>query len=291
MLGIGCCAVDELLYVESYPPADSKTRVLRSERRVGGLAGTALIAAARLGAKCAFGGRLGVDADSRYVEEKLSAEGIDTSTAPRSMDHAVGHSTIIVAPGSRNVFSEIRGAMGAHDGLPAREVIESSRVLLIDHHGVPGALRAARIARQNGTAVVADFERADHPDFGALLDSVDHLILSESFALRLTGQPGAMEAVGKLAASRTVVVTCGPRGGWAAGPAEEPWFFPAFEVETVDTTGCGDVFHGAYAAALAAGFELRERLRRAAAAAAIHAAQSAEGERPPTKETLERFLS
>ena len=58
VLGIGVTAVDDLLYVDRYPPPDAKITVLRSERQCGGLAATALVAASRLGAKCAYAGVL-----------------------------------------------------------------------------------------------------------------------------------------------------------------------------------------------------------------------------------------
>jgi sulfofructose kinase len=73
-----------------------------------------------------------------------------------------------------------------------------------------------------------------------------------------------------------VVVTCGAEGCWAAeGP--HPGSLrrcPAFAVAAVDTTGCGDFFHGAYAAALSWGVGLDERLRLASAAAALKAART-----------------
>ena len=47
VLGIGCVAVDDLFYVDNYPPADSKIKARRSERKCGGLTGTALVAAAQ----------------------------------------------------------------------------------------------------------------------------------------------------------------------------------------------------------------------------------------------------
>ena len=64
ILGFGSVAVDELLYVDAFPPADGKVRVSGRERRCGGLAGVALLAAARLGARCAYAGRLGTDTAS-----------------------------------------------------------------------------------------------------------------------------------------------------------------------------------------------------------------------------------
>ena len=58
ILGLGVLAVDDLLYAREYPPADVKTRLSHRERQCGGLTGAALIAAARLGATCAYAGML-----------------------------------------------------------------------------------------------------------------------------------------------------------------------------------------------------------------------------------------
>jgi sulfofructose kinase len=66
---------------------------------------------------------------------------------------------------------------------------------------------------------------------------------------------------------------------------------PAFRVETVDTTGCGDVFHGAYAAALCEGRGLEERLRFAAAVAALKATREGGQKGIPSREEAERFLA
>src|SRR5436190_23723632 len=79
VLGLGCVAVDDLLYVSAYPPADAKVQVRRRERQCGGLTGTALVAAARLGSRCAYAGILGDDDDSRFVKDTFRREGIDLS--------------------------------------------------------------------------------------------------------------------------------------------------------------------------------------------------------------------
>src|SRR5436309_4528292 len=96
ILGLGCVAIDELLYVPEYPLADSKVRVRRRERQCGGLTGTALVAAARLGARCAFGGVLGDDEDSRFVVDCFGREGIDTAPLVRRPGARPIRSTIVV---------------------------------------------------------------------------------------------------------------------------------------------------------------------------------------------------
>jgi sugar/nucleoside kinase (ribokinase family) len=204
----------------------------------------------------------------------------------------VVRSVIVVGrdTGSRNIFYQIEGLLGAHDSLPPEEVIRSARVLFIDHYGMAGNLRAARLARAHGVAVVADFEGASDPMFQEVLGLVDHLVLSKAFALSLTGQADAPRAA--LALWRpdraAVIVTCGAEGCWSvsAGAALAARHHRAFSIKAADTTGCGDVFHGAYAARLARGQTLDERIRFAAAAAALKAM----GEEIPRLPEVEAFL-
>lgn len=277
VLGLGCAAVDDLLYVASFPAADQKVRVERSLRRCGGLTGAALVTAARLGARCAYAGCLGTDEHSEHVARNFLREGVDVTHAPRLPEARVVHSTIVVGSdsGSRNIFFQDAGRIGAHDSLPAEDVIRSARVLFIDHLGMPGNLRAARMARASGVAVVADLEDETVPLFPEVLALVDHLILSEAFARRITGEAGAAGAARSLwqAQRAAVVVTCGADGCWSVAAEDGPQarHHPAFAVTAADTTGCGDVFHGAYAASLARGEPLDARVRCAAAAAALKA--------------------
>ena len=293
VLGIGCAAVDDLLYVPSYPPADGKVSVTQHERACGGLTGAALVAAARLGARCAYAGCLGKDEASLLIAQNFAQEDVDVSHAPHPNGAAVIRSTIIVGQdtGSRTIFYEAEGIIGAHPALPAEDVIRTSRVLLIDHYGMQGNLRAARIARAAGVAVVADFESEAVPLFDEVLALVDHLILSEEFARRITRQPNAAEAARALWNPRRAMVgvTCGAKGCWSVSESSgsEPHHHPAFAVTAANTTGCGDVFHGAYAAALARGDSLENRLTFASAAAALKAS------RPdiPNLRTVQDFLA
>lgn len=292
VLGLGCAAVDDLLYVPSFPAADKKVRVERSVRRCGGLTGAALVTAARLGARCAYAGCLGTDEHSQHVARNFSDEGVDISFAPRLPEARVVHSTIVVGQdsGSRNIFYEDDGMIGAHPTLPAENVIRDCHVLFLDHLGMAGNLRAARTARSAGVAVVADFEDEAGPLFQEVLALVDHLILSEEFAWRITGQPDAAQAARSLwqPTRAAVVVTCGAGGCWSVSAPDSgaARHHAAFPVPAEDTTGCGDVFHGAYAASLARGDPLEERIRLAAAAAAIKAMH---GE-IPRRSVVEAFL-
>jgi sugar/nucleoside kinase (ribokinase family) len=296
VLGLGCVAVDDLLYVAEYPPAEAKVRVRRRERQCGGLTGTALVAAARLGARCAFGGVLGDDEDSRFVEDAFRRAGVDTAPLVRRPGARPIRSTIIVDEGrhTRTVFFDLAGSAGADPDLPPEEVVRAARVLFVDHYGVEGMTRAAHVARAAGRAVVADLERDEQPGFDGLLALVDHLIVSRDFAARRTGEGDPAAAARALWADGrdTVIVTCGAEGCWSVGAdaPNGPRHQPAFAVRVVDTTGCGDVFHGAYAAALACGLGLAERVRFAAAAAALKATHFGAQAGIPDWPTVDAFL-
>ena len=295
VLGIGVVSIDDLLYVSKFPSPDEKVPVRRSERQCGGLTGTALVAAAKLGARCGFGGLLGHDELSATVEAAFICHGVDVSPAVRREDARPVHAVIVVAETghTRNIFFDLTAAIGADVAGPSEDVIRDSRVLFIDSVGVEGGLRAVAIARSAQRPVVADFEHDDHPQFASLMDQVDHLVLSEGFAKRITGAVSGLIATRELwnANRKVVVVTCGPAGVWYTGDGRDIEAQAAFRVDVVDTTGCGDVFHGAYAAALARGDGLEARVRFAAAAAALKATKAGGQAGAPTREQVERFLA
>jgi sulfofructose kinase len=294
VLGLGCVAVDDLLYVPSFPAVNTKVRVLSWERQCGGLTGAALVTAARFGARCAFGGLLGRDELSQVIEENFLKEGVEVKFAPRAMDASVVHATIIVAAetGTRNIFYRINGRLGADDLLPTESVIRSARVLFLDHYGMVGNLRAALIARAAGIPIVADFERDDDPRLQELLRLVDHIVLPEDMAAKVTGKRSPQSAAEALwhKECHAVVITCGVAGSWFAGKDQMVMHQPAFKVRAIDTTGCGDVFHGAYAAALAQGATLSECVRLASAAAALKATRPGGQRGIPTRNQVDEFL-
>ena len=295
VLGLGCVAVDDLLLAPEYPAPDSKVRLLARRRSCGGLTATALIAAARLGARAAFAGILGDDEDSRFVRDSFQRDGVDVSCVVRRADARPIHSTIIVdqTQHTRTILYDLAGSTGAAADAPSEEVIRAARVLFVDHYGIEGMTRAARIARQSGIAVVADFERHEWPGFHDLLALVDHLVLSESFAHRLTGAASATEAIDRLWSDQrqVVAVTCGENGCWyRSREADAVRQQAAFAVPVVDTTGCGDVFHGAYALGLAEAMSPLVAARFASAAAAAKAERGMGWDGMPDRALVERML-
>jgi len=296
ILGFGCVAVDDLCYVESYPGVDSKAAVLGSERRFGGLVGTALVAASRLGAKCAYEGALGDDELSVFAANEMRKEGIDLSRVENNPKAGPIHSYIIVGKdhGTRNIFFDYGRMVAPNHPAMFMETVRSARVLLIDHYDIARKIVAVRFAQEFGIPVVADFEGGGEEGFPELLERVDHLILSVDFARKLCGveSPAAIAVALWHDQRKAVVITCGSEGCWfvTGSNPTTPQHFPAFVVRPVGTTGCGDVFHGAYAAALARQLPFEECLRIASAAAALKAASPAGPDAIPCLKKVEHFL-
>ncbi|MEK0448391.1 MAG: hypothetical protein RL088_659 [Verrucomicrobiota bacterium] len=285
ILGLGNIALDDVIHVDRYPKPDTKTRIIRRERRFGGLTGTALATAARLGAKCAYAGRLGTDPSSQAVMQALASVGVETTYAIVSERFAVTESTIILSPTTRNVFSSADGPTGADDHWPNPTLIRQSKVLLVDHHGLPGGIRAASIARAADVHVVGDFERQDSLLLFSLIPLVNHLILSESFALAITGASTILQSIERLSEDccGNIVITSGSSGCWFSGfNQSSPRFFPAVRVSASDTLGCGDVFHGAYAFGLCQGKTPIECVQFANEVAAVRARRGGNWNALPT---------
>jgi sugar/nucleoside kinase (ribokinase family) len=295
ILGLGAVAVDDLVYVPSYPPADAKMRITATDRQCGGLTATALVAAARLGCRCSYAGVVGPDENSEFALKAMAAEGIRTDLSRRRPEARVFHSIIIVDDsGARTLFCDARDVLGAAPDWPGEDAIASAKVLFVDHIGMAGMVRAARIARAAGVPVVADIERSEHEHFEELMLLVDHLVVPLEFAVARTGCGEAGPAAEALLqpGRRAVVVTCGAEGSWYVGEgAPHAKYQPAFPVQVVDTTGCGDVFHGAYAAALVKQMDLASRVRFASAVAAIKATRRGGQAGCPKLAEVEAFLA
>jgi sulfofructose kinase len=297
ILGLGAVAVDDLLYLQEFPRPDSKWAILRRERHAGGLAGTALVAARRMGCACAYAGTLGDDELSRFSLDRFRSEGVAVDDLVRRKGTRPFHSTILVdtSTNTRTILFDQDGVVGADPAGPSERVIRKARVLLVDHVGLEGMVRAARIARSAGIPVVADLEREPGPLFADLLALADHLILPFEFARRISGaEDGPSIARALWRADRAaVVITKSEQGSWYLG-AEEPgqvFHQPAFRVQEVDTNGCGDVFHGVYAAALSEGKPLADRIRFAALVAAQKATRPGGQAGIPARAEAERFLA
>ena len=294
ILGLGAVTVDFMGTVKSWPGKGVKTMLDSLAICDGGLVGTALVASARLGGRVAFAGKLGRSEMAMRALEALRRESIDTSfvVEARDAEPIVAFVLIDGTDGQRNIFWTRRNVQYPMPWeFPDKNWLTRTRVLLIDFESGYAGIEAARMARQQGIPVVIDVER-DEPHVAEAMSVSSHIIVSEEFA---GGYTGSRNVAGMLTALRSspeqvVIVTRGEKG-CAGSCNEEDFELPAFAVDVVDTTGCGDTFHGAFALALARGQPVVSAARFASGAAALCATQLGGRAGIPTAEQLGQFFS
>ncbi|MBN1342012.1 MAG: permease [Phycisphaerae bacterium] len=298
ILGIGTVAVDDLLHVDKYPPPDEKAPVRGRSRGLGGQTATALAAAARLGARCVYAGVLGVDDLSSAARRGLEAAGVDCTHVLRCDDARPIHSVIVVARQgrTRNIFYDLGGTRPLPHEAIGQSLVTGAKVLLIDQLGSDGMILAANLARARGIPVVADMEWPDEPCADELMSLVDHLIVPHRFAEAITGLTDPARAAWQLHVRHPrecTVVTCGRAGcHYLAGPnPSSVRHQPAIDLNCVETTGCGDIFHGTYAAALVWGRDGRDRIAFATAAAALYASRPNGWDHLPTRREVDAMVA
>lgn len=282
VVGTGIATVDELLYVDAFPKPDGKMAARAWMRSIGGLSAIAVATAARLGGTAAFLGAVGADDDlSRYVLDALAREGVDTTFTARVPGYTPIHAMIVVGidPPTRNIFG-FRPLDSSPPGLPPipDEGIAAGQVLFVDSAHGPRTIAAMRTASARGIPVVADIETNTSPHFPELFALADHLIVPVALGRTLAGpeaDPPAMLRALWSDRRRLAAITDGEAGCWfrVAGDSAV-WHQPAFPVVAQDTTGCGDVFHGAYALAIARGESVAAAIRFASAAGAVKASRA-----------------
>lgn len=291
--GFGAVAVDQLVYVDQ-PYAAGKGRIIGRHTSYGGNAGTALAVAAALGGQARFIGYLPDKAMWPEVYADLAGYNIDVSSATAPPGTPPIRATILITPDDeRFVAFDDDTLVGAPLDLDL-ELVTSAGVLLLDGYNPISGLRAVRAARAAGVPVVGDLERIDAEGLDELQREIDHLVVPLAFAAAYTGTDSPDAAIRWLwnGHRSAVVVTDGRHGSWYKdGNAAAVKHIPAFPVEVVDTNGCGDVFHGAYAVSIAQGHPIDQALARASAAAAICATARGGRGRIPTEQDVRQLLA
>ena len=151
------------------------------------------------------------------------------------------------------------------------EQITCARLLHIDGHDTPAVERAARIAREHGIPVTVDVDTL-YAGFDKVLSHVDYLVASSEFPARWTGLEDpflALQTIQERHGVRVAAMTLGAHGALALEDGRFV-YSPAFVVNCVDTTGAGDVFHGAFCYAVLQQMPMAEALGFSNAMAALN---------------------
>jgi len=293
VIGLGQCSLDILGQVDNYPALDEKAELNSLLVQGGGPVATALVTLSRLGVPVAIVGAVGDDDFGRQIREGLFQENVDCTYLLQSPQSSSQVAFVTVdAQGHRNIFWH-RGT--AHpvipEGLPGL-LADSVRILHLDGLHLDPAIVAAKLARRQAVTTVLDAGTL-RPGIEDLLPFIDHLVVSEKFARHFIGKKDPEAAIRGLLSygAVAVTVTIGRSGSLSMGKGVLPIHQPAFAVRAIDTTGCGDVFHGGYIYGLLQDWSLERTVRFAAACAALKTRALGGRTSIPRLQEVESFLS
>ena len=296
IVGVGYNCIDRLCTVEEYPPEDSSTHITSIKIQGGGATATALVAASRLGKRTCLIGNVGKDKVSDEIISLLEEDGVDCSNLIRRDDAFGLQSFVMVNPanGSRTKFPQRDTNPDIEWTKGLKKAVKDAKILHLDGTNHANAMEAAETAKKYGILVSLDGASLKEPnDLNLELARLaDILIMNWRYPVRVTGIKDYDEALLEIASwstAKIVIGTLGSKGCKAVidGHIE---YFPAYTVDAVDTTGAGDVFHGAFLAGYLDGMELRDNIRFASAAAALKCTKVGGRAGIPTKKEALDFM-
>ncbi|WP_045224633.1 carbohydrate kinase family protein [Methyloterricola oryzae] len=288
VLCVGHASYDLIFSIPHHPASDEKLFAQDFCAFGGGPAANAAVLVARLGLKAAFAGYLGDDLyGDRHLAE-LQAEGVQTRWVVRGPAPTPLSAILVKPDGSRSLINY----KGQTEPLPSEALVFddlNARTILFDGHEPAISVALALRARALGIPTVLDAGSL-HAGTQALMGRVDYLVASEKFAAQFSGAADPQAALWRLSEiAPAVVITLGERGLiWHQNGRSGA--LAAYPIHATDTTGAGDAFHGAFAAALCEGMGWREILLTASAAGALCCTHT--GARPgmPTAIEVANFL-
>ncbi|MEW6673855.1 MAG: PfkB family carbohydrate kinase [Thermodesulfobacteriota bacterium] len=289
VLCVGQASYDLVFSVDRHPGPDEKSVATLFAGCGGGPAANAAVTVARLGRRAAFAGYLGNDFYGRAHFDELSRENVLTDFVYRGTVPTPLSAILVKPDGKRTVVNYKDAAIPAPAEPETLPADFCPKVILFDGHEPYLAPVFTAHARRAGIPTVLDAGSV-HAGTRGLVDQVDYIVAAEKFATDFTGERDVVRAARELTRyAPWVVVTRGEAGiVWqTAGGAGQ---MDAFAVAAVDTTGAGDVFHGAFAAGLSEKMAWPALLQYASAAGAL--ACTRYGARPaiPHADEVDRFL-
>ena len=293
IVGIGANVCDTLIIVPNYPKEDTKLKADAVVQSGGGPCATGLVAASKLGEKCAYIGTLTDDSAGNFLMADLEKYGVSTEYVNVNSGFTSFSSYIWLAEDTASrtcVFHKGDIPEWTLDEEQKRAVVDA-QILMIDGNEMNAALQAAQLSKANGTKVLYDagglYEGVER-----LLPYADILIPSEEFALGHTNAENASDAAKILFdkySPEIVVITQGIKGG-IIYDGKEIKEYPAFPVDAVDSNGSGDVFHGAFAFCVASGYNYYDACVFSSAVSALKCTKIGARNGVPTYDETVKFL-
>ncbi len=273
VVGVGLNATDTMILIPHFPSYGGKVPFIREILSPGGQVASAMVCCASLGLRAKYIGTIGDDERGRIQMESLRSSGVNLDHVQMRRGCANQSAYILIdqTTGERTVFWSRPECLTISPDEISEEQITCAGLLHIDGHDTPAVAHAARIARRNSIPVTVDVDTI-YKGFEHVLPNVDYLITSSEFPERWTGSSDPLLALKTLQETygmRVAAMTLGAHGALARVDGSFH-YSPAFVVNCVDTTGAGDVFHGAFCYAQVKGLPLGEALEFSNAMAALN---------------------
>lgn len=291
VLAAGAAVVDFVFQLDEAPSRSEKHRARDAAIVGGGCAANAAVAVARLGGKAILAARMGDDVIGDMIVGDLEAENVDCSLVRRIKGRRSSYSSVIIDPaGERSIVNYRDPQIDGVGNWLEECTMPDFDAALADTRWPDGARVAMRAARERGVPGVIDGE-APVREAQEALDMATHIAFSAAGLRDLDGIEDTRSALDAAAAQTGawVCVTAGEDGvRWLDG--ETMRHFPAFNVDAVDTLGAGDVWHGAFALALAKGKSEEDAIIFASATSALKCQQFGGRSGTPSEGQVDLFL-
>jgi sugar/nucleoside kinase (ribokinase family) len=252
VIGIGAATWDHLMLVPEFPASEGVTQALAVSQDGGGPVATALCVLASLGSPTMLLDSQSDDLIGRQILRALSDHGVD-ATAVRvhlSCVSAQAHILVRQRDGARHIFFVPATAPELQSEDVDPYLIRGAALVHINGRHESAARRAVALAIEAGVPVSFDGGAGRYREsIRDLVFASSLRILAKDFALKFTGEGDLSSAADSLLADKPslLVITDGIAGSQVWSEDEPAFHQPAFPVpDVVDTTGCGDVFHGAF---------------------------------------------
>ncbi len=273
VVGLGLNATDTVIRVRDFPALGGKEKLISSTMQAGGQVATALVTCQRLGLRTRYIGKVGDDYPGKFQLASLKREGVDVryTKVARGAPNQIGVIIVDQKTGERTVFWDRDPKLTVLPSELTPSAVCNARLLHLDGCDVEACCEAARWAKASGIPVVADLDTV-YKKVERLFPLIDYLIASANFLPAFTGDDDPFRVLEYMAREFHIPapgMTLG-RDGALVYSEGRYHYSPGFVIETVDTTGAGDVFHGAFIYGLLAGWELGRMLDFSNAMAALN---------------------
>jgi sulfofructose kinase len=273
VVGVGLNATDTLIVIPHFPAYGGKVPFHDEILSPGGQVASAMVTCAKLGLRSKYIGTIGDDERGRVQMDSLQGSGVnlDDVQLRTGCPNQSAYILIDQSTGERTVFWNRPDCLAISPEEILDEQITCARLLHIDGHDTAAVGHAAQIARANGIPVTVDVDTI-YAGFDKVLPFVDYLIASSEFPGRWTKIEDPFQALATLQKEygmKVAAMTLGAHGSLALVNGEFV-YSPAYVVNCVDTTGAGDVFHGAFCYAVLQDMPTAEALDFSNAMAALN---------------------